>query len=363
MRYTNLFLLTLICSTFIGCGDSYYSSGKNPFDTSNNICEVDSNTYDQDVPPPKTFGIIGSAKNNTEYPRSYISSMYTSSNDKFLNIGGKYSSLCKTSNIHKLAFRIQNSQRDYKYIYKTIPPSYNGSWSIKLDFNKNEHDRCFYSYPNSHYYFYAWASDEDGNTFFANMQNKKITPNIKSNISYFNIYRNSQLLRLDYKIGGEFKINKINFRVYNRDGEVYRASKTTTKKKGSKNIYYTQSSIFNKTDTYSVQIDATEVLFACNRTVTTNTKALDKRIILKPTAKLSVDENATHILGFKLRYEKNYLSDITKKYFTIDYVEEELDEDISYYEHIREKTGFEKTVSYYVINDKGVKSDRVSEEY
>jgi len=185
MKLYKLSVLIIVLFLNIGC-ESYYSNDKNPFKSSGK-CANDKYSYNKLDLASEDFGIIGVASNKDEYPRAGIDNVFTSNNDRYLNIRGSFNSLCESSFIDKVKMELYNGKGGKKTYYPNSINGYSGSFSIKINTNEHKNDRCFYKKAQIH--LKTWARDEDGNTYFAHNYTDTPNINVKSDIRWNHSYK------------------------------------------------------------------------------------------------------------------------------------------------------------------------------
>jgi len=358
-QYFYLFCFALIS---LGC-EGYYSSGKNPYGDIDvqavGQCGYDETYYDKSLLPPEDFGKIGYVTRPEQYPRAKVLKTYLDNNEKILNIDTEYISLCKDSSIENVLLNVINQEGKIKSITREAKNHYSGEFTFRLD---SKLDECFFRFTDD-YKVLVWANNEDGNTYFANQKTISTTFDIKPKTRSIQANITSSYVDLlgKYQVNSQGVIDEVFFTISS-----LRNSNTATFTQEDfdedTRMRFIDYRVFSETGDYTISTKLTKRLPSCNAYIHGDTYTTVKNIKLAPTAILSIEDNATHVLGFNMRYKKNYQSSIDKQYFTLGSSKKEVDD--SYYEYIKEKPIFIRA-EYYVINDKTVQSNvaKINKEY
>jgi hypothetical protein len=230
MKFYKLVLFILIMLFNISC-DGYYGNDKNPFKVSEK-CENDPYNYNKLDLVDESFGKIGVASNIKEYPRAGIDDLSFINNNKNLKIYGGFNSLCESSIINRVKIELYNNRGNKKTYYPYINKGYSGSFTQNVNFNKNNSDRCFFKDTNI--LLKTWASDEDGNTYYANRYFSSHKLNVKSEVPW-----------------------KVNFayhkRIDNKNKEIIRKIKYITKYKDEYDEIYKKTYRYRYEYTYDYE--------------------------------------------------------------------------------------------------------------
>ena len=349
---------------FVGLGcEEYYNSEKNPYKdidvNAQGQCTSDDTSYNKSLLPPENFGKIGYVTRPEQYPRAKILKTYLDNSAKILSVDTKYTALCQDSDIKNILLNITNQEGTTKDITHQARNAYSGEFTFKLD---SKRDECFFRFTDN-YDIQVWASNQDGNTYFANQKTISATFDIKPTTSSIQADTTSSYIDLlgKYQVNSQGAIDEVVFTISSsRNSNT--AILTQDDFDEDTRMHFIDYRVFSETGEYKISAQPTKKLSHCNTYIHGDTYSITKKITLAPTAILSIEDNATHILGFKMRYKKNYQSRIDAQYFTLGSSKKEVDD--SYYEYIKEKPISIKA-EYYVINAKSIQSNvaRINREY